>query len=360
MPASRMNMNLVGMAIALLACLTATAQQPPSAPQKDTAAPTAPAEAPPEDQPSAEQALRAAIEAAEMLEDAEGNETAGLLEQINSYTAIVHADNPINPWLDYLTGYAFAATGRKGDAIERLESFVKTREGRNHWRAHRLLGDLLINAYPRLAKSSFVKARKLKQNEPTVLFGLSRCAASAGEFAAAIDLAEQVVRADGGKSLRYVHFLTELLVQEGRWDDAWRRARQAIAIAERDLANEGNLRAKLQLLVSEIDISLEVLRGVIREDPVDEDAYLQMADLMRRRAVSGTRISEIDELKILEEGVRETGDRASPRLLEAHAVALVEAGRTEDAIVALQKLLVKDPENPTATDLLSRLRQERE
>ncbi len=121
MSASRMNMNLVGMAIALLACLTATAQQPPNAPQKDTAASTAPAEAPPEDQLSAEQALRAAMKAAEMLEDAEGDELVDLLEQINTNSAIVHAGDPINPWLDYLTGYAYAASGRKGDAIERLE-----------------------------------------------------------------------------------------------------------------------------------------------------------------------------------------------------------------------------------------------
>ena len=259
-----------------------------------------------------------------------------------------------------MAGYAFAASGRKGDAIERLQSFVDTREGRNYWRAHRLLGDLLINAYPRLAKTCFVKARKLKQNEPTVLFGLSRCAASAGEFDAAVDLAEQVVSADGGKALRYVHFLTELLVQEGRWGEAWRSARQAVAIAERDLDTGGNPRAKLQLLVAEIAISLEVLRGVIREDPAGEDAYLQVAGLTRKRAVSEIRISKIDELKILEEGVKKTGDRASPRLLEAYAVALAEVGRTEDAIVAFQKLLVKDPANPTATDWLPRLREEKD
>lgn len=353
-----MTTNLVGMATAMLVCLTATAQQPPDALQKDTAAPTTPAEAPPEDQPSAEEALRASIEAAEMLEDADGDETIGLLEKINVLTAIVHADNPINPWLDYLTGYAFAASGRKGDAIERIQSFVNTREGRNYWRAYRLLGDLLINSYPQLAKSSFVKARRLKQNEPTVLFGLSRCTASAGDFAAAVDLAEQVVSADGGKTLRYVHFLTELLIREDRWDDAWRRARQAVSIAERDLESEGNLRAKLQLLVAEIEISLEVLRGVIREDPTGEDAYLQMADLLRKRAVSGIRISKIDELKILEEGVRETDDRASPRLLEAYAVALAEVGRTDDAMTAFHELLVKDPANPTAIDWLTRLRQD--
>ena len=353
-----MNTNLVGMAAAMLACLTATAQQPLDAPQKNAAASAAPAEAPSEDQPSPEQALRAAMEAAERLEDAEGDETIGLLDRINSYTAIIHADDPINPWLDYLAGYAFAASGRKGDAIERLQSFVNTREGRNYWRAHRLLGDLLINAYSRLAKTCFVKARKLKQKEPAILFGLSRCAASAGEFAAAVDLAEQVVSADREKSLRYVHFLTELLVQEGRWDEARKRARQAVSIAERDLETGGNQRAKLQLLVAEIDISMEVLRGVIREDPTDEDVYLQMADLTRRRAVSGTRISEIDKLKILEEGVRETGDRASPRLLEAYAVALVEVGRTEDAIIAFEKLLAKDPANPTGTDWLTRLRED--
>ena len=360
MSASRMNTNLVGMATAMLACLTATAEQPLDALQKDAAASTTTAEAPPEDQPSAEQALRAAMEAAERLEDADGNETIGLLEQINSFTAIIHADNPINPWLDYLTGYAFAASGRKGDAIERLQSFVDTREGRNYWQAHRLLGDLLINAYPRLAKSSYVKARRLKQKEPAILFGLSRCAASAGEFDAAVDLAEQVVSADGGKALRYVHFLTELLVQENRWDEAWRSARQAVSIAERDLETGGDLRAKLQLLVAEIDISMKVLRGVIREDPAGEDPYLQMADLTRKRAESGTRISEIDKLEILDEGVKKTGDRASPRLLEAYAVALAEVGRTEDAIVAFQKLLVKDPANPTATDWLTRLREEKD
>ncbi|MCH8146968.1 MAG: hypothetical protein IH987_03115 [Planctomycetes bacterium] len=359
---------LVGTATAMFACLTATAQQPPNAPQKDTAAPV---EATTEDQPSAEEALRLSIDAAERLEDAGGDETLDLLEKINAFTAIVHADNPINPWLDYVTGYAFAASGRKGDAIERIQTFVHTREGRNYWQAHRLLGDLLINSYPRLAKSSFVKARRLKQDDPTILYGLSRCAASAGEFATAVELAEQVVSADGGKSLSYVHFLTELFIQENRWDEAWRSARQAVSIAERDISlaatggsaereTGGNLRAKLLLLVAEIEVSLEVLRGVIREDPAGEDAYLQMAGLTRKRAVSGIRISKIDELKILEEGVKETGDRASRHLLQAHAVALAEVGREDDAIVAFQKLLEKDPANSTATEWLIRLRQEKE
>ena len=69
-----MNTNLVGMAAAMLACLTATAQQPLDAPQKNAAASAAPAEAPSEDQPSPAQALRAAMAAADRLQDAAGDE----------------------------------------------------------------------------------------------------------------------------------------------------------------------------------------------------------------------------------------------------------------------------------------------
>ncbi|MCH9001923.1 MAG: tetratricopeptide repeat protein [Planctomycetes bacterium] len=74
--------------------------------------------------------------------------------------------------------------------------------------------------------------------------------------------------------------------------------------------------------------------------------------------IANTPDASDDELKILEDGVRETGDRASLRLLEARAVALAEAGRTDDAMTAFQELLVKDPANPTATAWLTRLKVE--
>lgn len=304
--------------------------------------------------------MRAAIEAAERLENAEPDTIVDLVEKINTYTAIVHADDPINPWLDYVAGFIFAASGRKGDAIDRLELFIRTREGRNNWRAQRFLGDLLVASYPQLAKASYVKARRLKQNEPTVLYGLSRCAESAGHLDAAIELAEQVVSADRGKTLRFVHYLTGLLASDGRWADARRSAQQAVALAEREISTDGDLSVKLQQLDSEIGISLEVLAGVIREHPEGEDAYLLIARLLRQRAETAQRIAKLDELRILEVAMEEVGDRRSVRLLEAHAAVLAEVGRTEDAIEAFEALLLKDPANLSATDWLARLRQEKE
>ena len=358
MPTSRIITILVGLATTRLVPLPANAQQPRDTIPKDTAPSTIKTEVPPEEPPSAKEALQAAIEAAERLESAEPDTIVDLVKEINTYTAIVHAEDPFNPWLDYVAGFAYAASGRKGDAIDRLELFTRTREGRNHWRAQRFLGDLLVASYPRLAKASYVKAGRLKRNEPTVLFGLSRCAESAGDLDAAIDLAEQVVRADRGKTLRYVHYLTGLFASGGRWADAQRSAQQAVALAEREISTDGNLSVKLQQLDGEIGTSLEVLAGVIREHPDGEDAYLLIARLLRQRAENARRLSRLDELRILELAVEEVGDRSSVRLLEARAAALAEVGRTEDAIEAFEALLLKDPANLAATDWLARLRRD--
>lgn len=314
---------------------------------------------PPEDKPTREEAFRAAVEILEQAEQQQlddGAVQATQTEEINRRLTALQGVDPSHPWLLYLYGRAHALAGRTGEAIDHLRKFVETREGRNEWQAHRRLGDLFVAEFPRLAKASYSKALVLKAGEATALLGLSVCAYKTGELDEALRLAQQAVDADGRQTVRFVAQLTRMLIAKQQWADADRTAVLAMELAEADVRKRPGLRGPLKTLEAQFDLLADLSQARIDQKVAGADDFVRLAGFIRKRSDVSARLALHDALRVLELGVNSTAPNTPARLQEQYSVTLAEVGRTQDAIVAFEKLLALDPSNATAAEWLERLR----
>jgi len=306
--------------------------------------------------PSPEEAFRAAEEALVQAEQQdEGEVRATAMEEINRRLTTLQGVDPTHPWLSYLYGRAYALAGRTGDAIDHLRKFVETREGRNEWQAHRRLGDLFVAEFPRLAKASYDKALALKAGEPSALMGLSTCAYKTGDVDEALRLAQQAVDSDGRQTVRIVAHLARMFTAKQQWADADRTAVLAMELAEAAMRKRPGVRGPVQTLAAQYDLLADLLQARIKEKVAGADDFVRLAGFIRKRNDVAARLALHDALRVLELGVNSTAPNTPARLHEQYAVTLAEVGRTEDAVVAFEKLLTLAPSNSTATDWLERL-----
>ncbi len=347
--------------LVLIPCLAVAVAngQPSGSPGSSEPAADIPAaeEAPPD--LSVDEAIHRTLEALDNLEAARDRDAmVTTIAQVNRYTDIVRTAEPGNPWLHCLYGRAYALTGRRGDAIDQLQKFVQTREGRNDWPAHRVLGDLFVDQFPRLAQANYKKAAVLKPNEPRVLFGLSVCAGKTGNWEDALRLAEEAVAADGRRTVRYVNHLARLFMSRQRWGEARREAEAALGLARQAVAAEPGERAPLELLDAQYQLLIEALTGEVAESPQVVEGYLAALRYSRARADNALCIARFEMLRILKLGMEQSEPDPPPQLLEEYAKTLAEVGRPEAAVAAFERLLAADPVNAAARDSLNRLRAE--
>ncbi len=307
--------------------------------------------------PTAQEAHQAALEELDRAEQIDESElTPAILTEVNRRLVVLQGVEPNHPRLPYLFGRLFALGGRRGDAIEQLRRFVDTREGRNEWEAHRRLGDLFVEEFPRLAQGSYERAAELKSHEPMVLVGLSTCAYKVGRLDEAVRLAKEAADADGRKNVRVVAHLARMFVAKQQWVDAQRAATQALELAEADAKARPGVRGPLRLLDLQYQLVIDLLQARIGERVATADDFLQLAALIRKRSELAGRINLHEALKVLEAGLKATAPNTPPSLLLEYAVALAEVGRTEEAIEGFEKLLAAEPANPVATQWLEKLR----
>lgn len=330
-----------------------------------------PPKTPADDDFSVEEAIRLAIEALEYLEAGEETDTTEtVLESANRYIEIVRTNEPANPSLPFLLGRVYAVAGRRGDAVDQLRGFVDTSVGRNEWRAYRILGDLFLGEYPRLAKGNYEKAAALNPKEPSVLFGLSACAVKLGATDEAIRLAEETVAADGKRSngfvdrlesrshIRYVSHLARLFKAVRRWEDAVREAERALDLAKKKVEARPGVLTPLKGVDAQYALLNEILQARLalpeEESPKD---YLRLAESIRERVRITRLLALHDVLHWLEAGVNKTSPGTPPALLEQYGIVLAEVGRPEVAVGVFERLLASDPSNSVATEWLIRLQK---
>jgi tetratricopeptide (TPR) repeat protein len=315
-------------------------------------------ETPLDSEVSAEEAIRLAIETFDRLEEGvAGDDRASLTERADRYIELVEAGDPGSPWLSYLYGRAFALLGRPGDAVEQLRKFVETREGRNEWRAYRLLGDLFVDQFPRLGKANYDRAEALNAGRPSVLFGLSRAAAKLGQVDEAVEFARRAAEADGRRDSRYVSNLASMLKAAGRWKEALGEAEAALRIARERMRRQPGGSGPLLAVDAQYGMLIEIMQARLSEPEGGEaDDYLRLARYVRERG----RVSQLlvlhDVLRTLEAGAEATAADPPTALLEQLGLVYAEVGRTGDAIAAFEQLLRADPGNPVANEWLVRLR----
>jgi tetratricopeptide (TPR) repeat protein len=269
----------------------------------------------------------------------------------------IRATAPAHPWLPYLLGRAYGLAGRKGDAIDQLRKFVETREGRNDWKAHQVLGDMFVDEFPRLAQGSYEKAAQLNPNEPSVLTGLSNCANRAGNLDEGIRLARLAVEADGYKNVRFPHRLARALMGRQLFDEAEKEAMRALAIAEERVQKGPGKRVALQILMEQYSLLIELMSGrILAATTVDPQVYIRLAELTGTRADILHRLAKHDQVAILENAVTRTAPDTPVALRQQYAAYLAEAGRTEDATAEYEKIIASEPENKAAAEAIAQLR----
>ncbi|MBI4717468.1 MAG: tetratricopeptide repeat protein [Planctomycetes bacterium] len=304
-----------------------------------------------------ENRIRAAMDLLDRMESlSDAEERAPLLDELNRTLEVAQRETPNDPWLLFLRGRVHALNGRNGDAVTHLRRFLATREGRNDWRAHRLLGDLFVEEFPQLAKASYEKAAELITDEPSVLHGLSRCAMQLGRIEEAVTLARKACEA--APLARHCSYLVRLYLAQRRWADAQREAVAVLESAKQAVTAHPGVRTHVAELDAQYRLLIEVLQSRLGEPDASVDDSLSLAAMVGERAANATLLASFDRLRVIEAAVRKSGGAAPARLLEQYGAVLVEVGRREAAAAQFENLLKLDPANGPATYWLGRLRAE--
>lgn len=302
----------------------------------------------------AETAVRSATDLLERWERVEDPDNIpALVEELRAHLETIHTAAPDSPWLPYLLGRIYALTGRQGEAVTQLRKFVETREGRNEWRAHRLLGDLFVAEFPQLARASYAKAAELRANEPSVLLGLSQCAFKLGHLDEATGLARTAVQSESTPKA-HAHLARMLLAQK-KLEDALREATLGVELAKAAVGDRPGVASLVQELDTELRLLIDILQARINEPGSRAADYLDLAELIGERAENARLLSLYDRVRVLAIGVKTMSPSTPARLIEEYARALEAVGRKDQAIAEFERLLAMEPTSTAAGDGLNRL-----
>ncbi len=271
--------------------------------------------------------------------------------------AIIKTKSPDHPWLPYLYAFVSLKQGQSWDAVDHLQNFVRTRDGRTEWKAYRTLGDLEVDQFPRLARSHYDKAASLIDGEPSVLYGLSRCAANVGNYAEALTFAKQAVSADKRQSVEYLTHLARVAAVKKEWSTATTSATDALAVTLAAVTARPGSREPLLAVNGQYKQLMEIETAWLKDvrDPdVLSDGYIKLAEHARERAKIVARLSRHEVVSILDAGLERLGEDASVEILEQTIVAYDDVDRVEDAIDVCRRILKKQPENTVAKEWLAR------
>lgn len=307
-----------------------------------------------ENEMTADEAV-AALE--ELFDQVEAGEWEGadatLRDLIQRPLDVLQSKAPDHPRLPFYAARTAMVVGQHRAAQRQLEAFVDSRAGRNDWRARRLLGDVMLESYPQLARAHYDKAAELKPNEPSILYGLARCASRRARKDDALEFARRAVSADGEKNPRYLTLLAQMLQSDGQHAAARRAAEKALTIARRRVETRPGRRGPLELLDHQYDVAIRVLRATEGELPA-EDA-VTLAGYLRQRSDVIAKLRLHDIASMLGVAVAQAGDRASTALLLEYGRALADIDRKDEAIETFKRVLARDAENEEAHEWLDRL-----
>ncbi len=301
--------------------------------------------------------MREALALADGMSDVTDAEVrAEMLGKLRDHFLALQVSAANDPWLFFLNAQLLTLTGQRGDAIAQLRLFVQTREGMTSWRAHRDLGDLFVAEFPQLAKASYEKAAQLTTNEPSVLYGLSKCAAKLGHRADAIDYAQRA--AEAKPSVKHWTNLAKLFVSDKQWDQAGAAANAALQLARENAANHSHVQSYLITVEAQQKIFIDILHAKHQDDQTtDHDDALQLVSLYRQRAELIRTIILHDTLQSIEELLLTATAEAWTDLMYESATILEDMGRTDEAIQKLQEVLAKDPSQAKAFAMRDRLKK---
>lgn len=280
------------------------------------------------------------------------------IKQVEKYIDDITNLEPTSSYLAFYRGRWLALTGRDGDAMVQLRQFVETRQGQTEWRAFRLLGDLFLDEYPRVARSNYRKAAALNPAEASLLFGLSVTAMKLGAIDASVSFARDAVNADDGQTVRYVVHLASALAANGDLDEALRVAESALQLAQEGVASSPGAREPLLVLEAQYRFLTSILRSRISNRTTEGvNDFLRLETCVKQHIQVSGKLALHELLRVMETGVESSEPKAHPELLYRYGLLLSDVGRIEEAIAVLDRVAKLDPDNLHAAEALGRLRK---
>ncbi len=278
-----------------------------------------------------------------------------LLLQFEQDIEVLRETDPTNSWLPFFRAKKLAVNGNLGDAVMLLRRFVESPTGRSEWRAHLLLGNLLVSGFPQLASASYREAGSLKPNEPRTLIGLAQCMQKLGKLKEATTLAIQAIRVAPSPANRVL--LAQLHQIQRNWDEAIDEMDQALTTEKESIGQQFPLRRQLDELIRFHKVLIRILQDAVNDPLATQKGqrYVSLAQAIHDHAEYGRKRTLYDELDILAQGIEAFESNPPVMLLEKYAIALAAVGRTDEAIIALEEVLQKDSANQRAKDWLSKL-----
>ncbi|MCC7292886.1 MAG: hypothetical protein IT449_12565 [Phycisphaerales bacterium] len=269
-----------------------------------------------------------------------------------------------NPHLMYIRGRSAILSGRVVDGMQDLEAFAKTTPGQSDWKTFRILGDLHLKDYPRLAEGKYCQALELNDLEPTILLGLSQAQFRLGQRKEALQLAERAVQLDAGKTVTYLDNFAAMLRLDGendksQLDRAAGIVNQAVQLVQAALKERPTDPSLIQLLATEYESALIVLRDILAATPDNAAAYADVAAISEN-------LGELRRQLLMHEAIALIESQALPRLqgkvtaplAMSYARLLEQVGRIGDARRVYEKTIEGEPEFQDAKTALDRINKQ--
>ncbi len=305
-----------------------------------------------------EEAVRQALAAFERIELG-GDVQKEAAEITRLYNMLVETAKD-NPWLFYIRGRSAILSGRVVDGISDLEAFTKTPPGQTDWKTFRILGDVHVQDYPRLAEAKYRQALALNDREPTILLGLSQAVFKSGRKDEGVQLAERALALDGRQHVGYFDNLAAMLRSRGGEGDLYKAVEvvnQAIQVAQKGADQNPLDLLSLRVLAGEYEAALVLLRDVLVAEPKNASAYKAAVDVGANLAEIRHRLSLLEAVALLEvQAMPALEGKFTPELAQSYARLLELVGRVDDACKTYQTLLDNDPAHAEAKAALERLK----
>ena len=273
----------------------------------------------------------------------------------------------------YLKHYAFATGGavalcvllailtnrqtRIYDNVETLWADTLAKNP-NSWMAQVNMGHAMVNRPAELgspdlgrAEDHYRRAYELFQNEET-LSNLATILAQRGNLETARDYAQQAVERNP-KFILALNALGKIKHAQGDSHGAMVEFLNVIELKENDIEANVGL-GRIYRAMPKPDLAAEHLRIAATYSPEDAMIRVELAQaLLEWAAVSGERRLQPEAIFNLETAARLQPNRASTFVLLS--VAYFDAGRRQDAIAAVRRALVLEPESAQARLVLERV-----
>ncbi len=350
-------------AVALFTCCCGIswAQSPPPSGPGGQAAPAPP---PSEKYPPAanlEEALQLALDAVRQAED-ESNSEEVRQEKVSEcahYTTAAADFDRDNLKAEYINGRLNILINRDRDAFSQIRKYVESPVGEGDAEAWRILGGLFLDGgYPPMAEAKYRRALKLNPADPLIYLGLAKASNLQSRFQEGAGHVQRAIRLDPSSSEAY-QVLATAMVGLKDYREAKRAMREAVARSRGKVSTDTTNTVELTRLLGYYRQSLAVLRSLIVEAPKDPDKFAEFGqDVLDYSQVTQLQldVERVLAIHALVDQIRwaleETNSQVQPTLVYECARLCMLAGRSDDAVEALEGLLAIDPQDATAIQML--------